>query len=166
MSGLFSDKNPFLEYDRFLNHLHRGDLIEIDRGKYRHWALCERIQNDSVWCFHVTHVPNFKIKRENRPKYEACIRYQPLRDILLNSRRVLSKCRVNNKVAKAEELMKKEGINTPPNINVIIDQLHGVIDHIVEYDPKVRENLNITSFQTFLVRDPLSSPSIEKVVFK
>jgi hypothetical protein len=69
-------------------------------------------------------------------------------------------------VAKAEELMKKEGINTPPNINVIIDQLHGVIDHIVEYDPKVRENLNITSFQTFLVRDPLSSPSIEKVVFK
>jgi hypothetical protein len=40
-------------------------------------------------------------------------------------------------VAKAEELMKKEGINTPPNINVIIDQLHGVIDHIVEYDLKV-----------------------------
>ncbi len=44
--------------------------------------------------------------------------------------------------------MKKEGINTPPNINVIIDQLHGVIDHIVEYDPKVCENLNITGFQT------------------
>jgi hypothetical protein len=49
-------------------------------------------------------------------------------------------------VAKAEQLMEKEGINTPPNINVIIDQLHGVIDHIVEYDPKVCEILNITGF--------------------
>jgi hypothetical protein len=70
-------------------------------------------------------------------------------------------------VAKPEELMKKEGINTPPNINVIIDQLHGVIDHIVEYDLKVcKKILNISGFQNFLVRGPLVVLSIGKVVLK
>jgi hypothetical protein len=139
MRNWFRDSNPFLEYDTIIHQLHEGDLIEIDRGKYRHWALCESKQNKNVLCFHVSKTPDFETKRENIPKIEACIRYESLINVLLNEGKEMSKCRVNNQSSKAEELMKKEEIKSPPDINGIINELHEIAEtiHTVEYDPKV-----------------------------
>jgi hypothetical protein len=87
----------------------------------------------------VSKTPDFETKRENIPKIEACIRYESLINVLLNEGKEMSKCRVNNQSSKAEELMKKEEIKSPPDINGIINELHEIAEtiHTVEYDPKV-----------------------------
>lgn len=74
MNNFFNSPNPFLEYKRIIYHLNVGDLIEIDRGSYRHWAICEKIdQNGIVWCFHVTRVPIKKIGQKSGFNSIACI---------------------------------------------------------------------------------------------
>jgi hypothetical protein len=132
--------NPFLQYHEFIYGLQRGDLIEIDRGKYKHWAFCESKKNDSVWCFHVSKVANLEIKETKRFTYLACIRYELLSDILLNDGNILSKCRVNNQKSRVNDLMRKEKIILiPSRINEVIEELHEYVkkEPIVEYHPKV-----------------------------
>ena len=58
---LFGTVGSFLEYDELTKLVKKGDLIEVHRGTYRHWVICESIDsNGTVWCFHVTPVEKAK----------------------------------------------------------------------------------------------------------
>ncbi len=135
----FKFSNPFLVYDGHFRHrLKSGDLIEIDRGKYKHWAICESIdKNGNIWCFHVTHVPLKMINEKVSNKMRACIIYETLPDILRAKQRLfLSKCRVNNQENFAKKLIKRKGIEEP-DLKIIFNELHIKKNGIFDYDPKV-----------------------------
>ena len=54
---LFGSVGSFMDYDRVVFHLSPGDLVEVHRGRYRHWVICESIDGTgTVWCFHMTAV--------------------------------------------------------------------------------------------------------------
>jgi len=138
MDRFLNFSNPFLEYERIIYHLNAGDLIEIDRGNYTHWAIFEKIdENSIVWCFHATRVPRKKITQIPDFNTMACIRYETLHDILGDNQEiVLSKCRINNQEKAAQKLIEKEGIKRP-DLKVVFEELHNIKDNIIEYDPKV-----------------------------
>jgi len=128
-----SSSDPFMEHDSIIKHLHVGDLIEINRGNYRHWVLCGEIEDKNIWCFHVSKVPKNANKRENVSKFEVCLKYELLKNILSYPN---SKCRINNQIKKAEQIMKKENIEMP-NINDVLTDLRSKEGDVFEYNPQV-----------------------------
>jgi hypothetical protein len=138
MDDFFNASNPFLEYERIIYRLNVGDLIEIDRGSYKHWVICEKIdENGIIWCFHVTRVPIKKRNEKTGFDSMALIRCETLRDILSDNQELrLSKCRVNNQEKIAQKIMRREGIKQP-DIKKLFEELHKRRDTIIEYDPKV-----------------------------
>ena len=134
-SDAFGSDNPFLEYNRIIFELKRGDLIEIQRLVYRHWVICEKIDTyGTVWCFHVT------ASDPNQPINEigfngtAVLRYEPLEHILKDAADGTSSlCRINNQEEMALKMMASVG-KEMPDLDQVFDYLHQNKDHTFDYD--------------------------------
>lgn len=147
--SLSGSVGSFLEYDRVLFHLNPGDLIEVHRGRYRHWVLCEDIdESGTVWCFHVTAVGQYdpeldapfdesvRITKEVSFNGKAWLKYQPLDDILRDTPdQTLSKCRVNNQTGMALKMLNAVR-NQAPDITQVFKRLHELKDRLFSYDLK------------------------------
>jgi len=131
----------FLDYDSikdFEKVVSKGDLIEIDRGKHKHWAFCIKVDAHNVLCFHVTKIPNFEEDNANNKPCEklACIKRESLKEILRVDGKPCSKFRINNQEEKAREIMKSEKLTITPTFENIILHIESLISY-VDYDPKV-----------------------------
>jgi len=141
-SNSFGSVGSYLEYDRIIYHLNSGDLIEIHRSSYKHWAICESIdENGTVWCFHVSGAPDDSFCETNTKEVafngKACIKYEPLFDILKDNKSSRpSLCRVNNQQNMAQKMMKTTR-NGLPDIKQVFKMLHNMKNTIVKYDLKV-----------------------------
>ena len=124
--------------DRHKFPVKRGDLIEVHRGVYKHWAICESVEYcgdwQTIWCFHVG-----VIYEEDTP--HGVISYEPLTDILADSGHINpSKCRINNQETNAEYwIAKEDGLYKEPNLDRVFEELHEKKDKIrVKYDLKTK----------------------------
>ena len=115
----------------------RGDLIEVNRGTYSHWVICEDLeeefgQGDYTYnCFHVTDIIG---------KYVSIgqIRKEKLSDILANSGcKTPSKCRINNQKSNVQYWISKKGdLHKYPYLDRVFKDLNRMIGNQVIYDFK------------------------------
>lgn len=148
-SGSFSsgNKSSFLNYNELVRRdLKPGDLIEIDRGSYNHWAMfSNKSDNGTHWCFHVTTASgDFEKKSALMSKINnavAGIKKHKLKDILEDSEsKTPSQARINNKIEEAKR--KKCG---PLPIEEVIEGLEKRKDKPVKYNVK---DLNCEHYAT------------------
>jgi hypothetical protein len=136
----FGSVGSYLEYERIIYHINSGDLIEIHRNSYKHWAICERIdENGIIWCFHVTGtqlIDNCNDTKEVAFNGKASIKYEPLLDILKdNNCSTPSLCRINNQKIMAQNMLKTTR-NQMPDTKEVFKMLHRLKDSFVKYDLK------------------------------
>lgn len=129
-------RSSFLNYDELVaRDLQPGDLIEIDRGTYNHWAMfSNKSDNGTFWCFHVTTVDGDFEKKgailSSARNAFAGIKKHKLKDIIEdNASKKPSQARINNKI---EEATRKRCVPLP--IDKIIQNLEKRKDEPVEYN--------------------------------
>ncbi|CAG2162122.1 unnamed protein product [Oppiella nova] len=119
----FGRTGSFLEYDRVKHLLSRGDLIEVLRGRYRHWVFFESVDYyGNVMCFHITAVHDGDaddkgtdltrtgVRKEMSFNGKALLKYEPLEDILKDADSPQpSLCRINNQEIMASQMLKITG---------------------------------------------------------
>lgn len=140
-------QSSFLNYDELVaRDLNPGDLIEIDRGTYNHWAMfSNRCDNGTYWCFHVTTVDGDFEKKgallSSARNALAGIKKHKLRDIIEdNDSKKPSQARINNKI---EEAKRKKCLPLP--IDKVIQNLEKLKDEPVGYNLK---SLNCEHYAT------------------
>ncbi|CAG2181537.1 unnamed protein product, partial [Oppiella nova] len=157
--GSFGRAGSFLEYDRVIHHMSRGDLIEVLRGRYRHWAIFESVDHyGNVMCFHITAVDNgyaddmdtdltrTGVRKEISFNGKALLKYEPLEDILKDTDSPQpSLCRINNQEIMASKMLKTIG-NQLPDLDQVFTTLHQMKDTIFRYCLK---SLNCEHYSTF-----------------
>lgn len=128
-------KSSFLNYDELVERgLQPGDLIEIDRGTYNHWAMfANKSDNGTHWCFHVTTIDGDFDKKgalmSSARNAAAGIIKHKLKDILEdNDSKKPSQARINN---KTEEAKRKKCAPRP--IKEVIEHLETLKDKPVGY---------------------------------
>ena len=146
----FKNKTPFLDYERIVYHLSRGDLIEIKRNGYNHWVICESIDSyGTVWCFHVTLIsiePPLNHLEINSTEtsttttitnsVNAILKYEPLQDILKdNSDGKPSLCRLNNQQKRAKQKLNGRDV-CDRDLDELFKVLHQTKDRSTPYDLK------------------------------
>ncbi len=117
----------FMTYEVFMSKCppQKSDILEINRGKYFHYALYDC---DSM-CFHITLDDGDYEIFDPVIGMKAYIRYHHLKNILANNKKETpSKVRVNNQ----EDRAKEEGLN-PRNPDEIITQLKNLVNTEVNY---------------------------------
>ena len=115
----------YLEYDQVVPMLKPGDLIEIRRYTYKHWAMFHKRVGNTVWCYHISEILTDKGK--------ATVFYEPLDLILKESDGNLSPCRINNQEQTAEDMKTKHGTQSP-DINEVFSILHDLRDSSLPYN--------------------------------
>ncbi|CAG2107866.1 unnamed protein product [Medioppia subpectinata] len=130
--GSFKDYNEIFVDPQ----LKRGAMVEIERGWFKHWALCESTTGAIVWCYHVTSHKKNSIGsngRNNGSKGWIC--YETLRDIIQKEgadgtdvKPGYDLCRVNNQESRAQRL----GLNEL-NLNIVFAELNRLKDTMVDY---------------------------------
>lgn len=139
MSFSRSASGSFLNFDELVRrNLQEGDLIEVDRGTYNHWAFyAGQCDNGTHWCFHVTTTGDGDFEKKgalmsNGSKATAAIKKHKLKEILDDSdSKKPSLARVNNKIAEAN---KKKCM--PRSIYCVIEWLENRKDELVPYNLK------------------------------
>lgn len=125
----FCSYNELIERD-----LQRGDLIEIDRGAYNHWAFyAGQCENGTHWCFHVTSTKKKDILKSIINGSEAAaIKKHKLKEILEDTdSKKPSLARVNNKINEAK---RKNCVPLPTD--EVIDDLEKRMEEPIEYNLK------------------------------
>ncbi|CAG2167104.1 unnamed protein product [Oppiella nova] len=122
----------FITYDEIRQVIKRGDLIEIWRSLieslrpgYKHWVICESIDDQGViWCYHVTSLTKTDLLK-------VYVKYEPLIDILAKKDRTKGwdVCRINNQEQEAH----KTGLIARP-LDQVFEELRTLVDQKVEYD--------------------------------
>lgn len=134
-------KSSFLSYKELIEKdLQPGDLIEVDRGAYNHWAMyTDKCENGTHWCFHVTTSDGDFEKKEalmsrtNGSNAVAAIKKHKLKDILEdNDSKKPSMARINNKTNEAN---KKKCVPRP--IFPVIEHLEKRKDETIKYDLRI-----------------------------
>ena len=127
----FGKVGSFLEYDQVVPMLKPSDLVEIRRYEtkviFQHWVMVHKITGNTVWCYHIT--------RTSADESKATVLYEPLDDILKDSKGNSSLCRINNQERMAEEFRTKSGIQFP-DLNNVFDTLYGFRNKTFPYDLK------------------------------
>lgn len=130
------NKSSFLNYNELVEKdLKPGDLIEIDRGTYNHWAMfSNKSDNGSHWCFHVTTIDGDFEKKgalmSSARNVVAALKKHKLKDILDdNDSKQPSLARINNKI---EEAKRKNYVPRP--IEKVIESLEKQKDQQVGYN--------------------------------
>ena len=121
-------------YGRVAKKVERGDLIEVKRGNYSHWLICESVESDgTVWCFHVSSEYGSS-SFSGRPTEDVIIKYQKLEDVLKDTDDGKpSPFRVDNQKSMAEMHLKGREC---PDLDAVFSQLHEKKGSKVEYDWK------------------------------
>lgn len=137
-SSSSGNKSSYFNYDELVGRgLKPGDLIEIDRGAYNHWAMfSDKDDNGTHWCFHVTTADGDFEKKgammSSARNVLASIKKHKLKDILEdNDSKKPSQARINNKV---EEAIRKKCVPLP--IEKVIENLEQLKDKPVKYNLK------------------------------
>lgn len=135
-SSFSGNKSSFLNYNELVEKdLKPGDLIEIDRGTYNHWAMfSNKSENGTYWCFHVTAAGGDFEKKgammSSVGNAAACIKKHKLKDIIEdNDPKNPSLARINNKI---EEAKRKKCV--PRTIERVIENLEKLKDKTVGYN--------------------------------
>ncbi|XP_054159050.1 phospholipase A and acyltransferase 1-like [Oppia nitens] len=142
---LFASGGSFIDYERIIYHLTPGDLIEIQRNKYKHWVLFESVDSmGNVWCYHVSAVGQHMmddevadgLRKEVSFNGNALLKYEPLIDILKDNECLQpSLCRINNQSLMAKEMLKTTN-NQMPVLDQVLSHLNRLKDSILKYDLK------------------------------
>lgn len=129
-------KSSFFNYNELVEKdLKPGDLIEIDRGTYNHWAMfSNKSDNGTHWCFHVTTIDGDFEKKgammSSARNAVAALKKHKLKDILDdNESKQPSLARINNKI---EEAKRKNYV--PRQIEEVIENLEMQKDEQVRYN--------------------------------
>ena len=148
-SQLSSSSESNDEYESIVCEMKKGDLLEIDRGVYKHWVMVESICSDAtVWCFHVTTVERDQEQFQNEKSFngKAVLKYEPLIDILRDTvDGSQSPFKVNNQEHMARKHLAKSG-KRAPDLSKVLQTLHVVKDRVVMYNIK---SLNCEHYSTF-----------------
>jgi len=138
MSFSRSASSSFLTYTELIEKdLQPGDLIEIDRGTYNHWAMYTgKCENGTHWCFHVTTTDGDFEKMGALMSFSsvsnavAAIKKHKLLDIINDTdSKKSSMARINNKI---QEASRKKCVPLP--IGPVIEQLEKRKDRTVKYN--------------------------------
>ncbi|CAG2117378.1 unnamed protein product [Medioppia subpectinata] len=154
----FGKTGSFLEYERIIHHLNSGDLIEVLRGPYKHWAIFESVDRfGNCMCFHITAIEEpidhndsglekNDVRKEISFDGKALLKYEPLLDILKDSDSPKpSMCRINNQEIMGQR-MRKMINNQIPDLNQVFKVLHAFKDTVLKYCLK---SLNCEHYCTF-----------------
>jgi hypothetical protein len=114
-----TEAGTFLDYQQLSKiNIEVGDLIEVLRKPYRHWVIVESVVCGIPMCFHIGSIPGMT-DEEALKQNRACIRYEPLFDILLNNtEKTPSTFRINNQESNVDKYKNKLGERWPTNHNV------------------------------------------------
>ena len=143
-----SSPGSFLNYNEIKAIVKRGDLIEIQRDKYKHWAICQSSEpGRPIWCYHISFEgpdPYEDLDSEDDDQQDgerlidyyadgqAIIKYEPLKDILSYKwGQNPSLCRVNNLVNQVQQFMLSLG--PVPDLNRVFAFLETQRNAIVKY---------------------------------